>query len=292
MQKKTGLRPVQPAIGYPKLLTASEPGQERDREANGREDSPSGLFTRDMLTQLDTVFQRMAAPLMLKLYLDDTALSAKWETYMTQLCALTEKLTLVKEESMDTEAADIQERPCVRICREDGSWTGLAFHGVPGGHEFTSFVLGLYNAAGPGQTLDEETLRRVRSLPAVKMQILVSLSCTMCPELVTAAQRIAAENPLVTAEVYDLNHFPQLRERYHVMSVPSLAVNDGEKVAFGKKDIRQLAELLEQAGKIVINPVSRQRGGGPMFTITAIQRGRCGRLRPMFLRRLFHLSHQ
>ena len=45
MQKKTGLRPVQPAIGYPKLLTASEPGQERDREANGREDSPSGLFT-------------------------------------------------------------------------------------------------------------------------------------------------------------------------------------------------------------------------------------------------------
>ena len=249
MQKKTGLRPVQPAIGYPKLLTASEPGQERDREANGREDSPSGLFTRDMLTQLDTVFQRMAAPLMLKLYLDDTALSAKLETYMTQLCALTEKLTLVKEESMDTEAADIQERPCVRICREDGSWTGLAFHGVPGGHEFTSFVLGLYNAAGPGQTLDEETLRRVRSLPAVKMQILVSLSCTMCPELVTAAQRIAAENPLVTAEVYDLNHFPRLRERYHVMSVPCLAVNDGEKVAFGKMDIRQLAELLEQQGK-------------------------------------------
>ena len=249
MQKKTGLRPVQPAIGYPKLLTASEPGQERDREANGREDSPSGLFTRDMLTQLDTVFQRMAAPLMLKLYLDDTALSAKLETYMTQLCALTEKLTLVKEESMDTEAADIQERPCVRICREDGSWTGLAFHGVPGRHEFTSFVLGLYNAAGPGQTLDEETLRRVRSLPAVKMQILVSLSCTMCPELVTAAQRVAAENPLVTAEVYDLNHFPRLRERYHVMSVPCLAVNDGEKVAFGKKDIRQLAELLEQQGK-------------------------------------------
>lgn len=249
MQKKTGLRPVQPAIGYPKLLTACEPGQERDREANGREDSPSGLFTRDMLTQLDTVFQRMAAPLMLKLYLDDTALSAKLETYMTQLCALTEKLTLVKEESMDTEAADIQERPCVRICREDGSWTGLAFHGVPGRHEFTSFVLGLYNAAGPGQTLDEETLRRVRSLPAVKMQILVSLSCTMCPELVTAAQRVAAENPLVTAEVYDLNHFPRLRERYHVMSVPCLAVNDGEKVAFGKKDIRQLAELLEQQGK-------------------------------------------
>ena len=235
MQKKTGLRPVRPATEQ--RVTVQSEGRETE------------LFTQDMLAQLDAVFQRMAAPLVLKLYLDDTALSAELETYMTQLCALTEKLTLEKDESMDTEAADIQERPCVRICRADGSWTGLAFHGVPGGHEFTSFVLGLYNAAGPGQALDEETLRRVRALPAERMQILVSLSCTMCPELVTTAQRIAAENPQVTAEVYDLNHFPQLRERYHVMSVPCLAVNDGEKVAFGKKDIRQLVKLLEPQGK-------------------------------------------
>ena len=237
MQKKTGLRPVRPVKEQP--VTAQSEVRKTGEE----------LFTRDMLSQLDAVFQRMAAPLVLKLYLDDTALSAELETYMTQLCALTEKLTLEKDESMDTEVADIQERPCVRICRADGSWTGLAFHGVPGGHEFTSFVLGLYNAAGPGQALDEETLRRVRALPAARMQILVSLSCTMCPELVTAAQRIAAENPQVTAEVYDLNHFPQLREKYHVMSVPCLAVNDGEKVAFGKKDIRQLAELLESQEK-------------------------------------------
>ena len=237
MQKKTGLRPVRPVKEQPVTVQS-------EVRKTGAE-----LFTRDMLTQLDAVFQRMAAPLVLKLYLDDTALSAELETYMTQLCTLTEPLILEKDESMDTEAADIQERPCVRICRADGSWTGLAFHGVPGGHEFTSFVLGLYNAAGPGQALDEETLRRVRALPAARMQILVSLSCTMCPELVTAAQRIAAENPQVTAEVYDLNHFPQLRERYHVMSVPCLAVNDGEKVAFGKKDIRQLAELLESQEK-------------------------------------------
>ena len=76
------------------------------------------------------------------------------------------------------------------------------------------------------------------------LQILVSLSCTMCPELVTAAQRIAAENPNITAQVYDLNHFPDLREKYQVMSVPCLVVNSGEQVSFGKKSIRQLLELL------------------------------------------------
>lgn len=78
------------------------------------------------------------------------------------------------------------------------------------------------------------------------MQIMVSLSCTMCPELVTAAQKIAAENPLVSAEVYDLNHFPEMKEKYHVMSVPCMVINE-EKVTFGKKNIQQVLELIEQA---------------------------------------------
>ena len=68
----------------------------------------------------------------------------------------------------------------------------------------------------------------------------------MCPELVTAAQRIAAENPNVTAQVYDLNHFPAIRDKYNVMSVPCLVVGDGDVVSFGKKNIRQLLELLKK----------------------------------------------
>lgn len=66
----------------------------------------------------------------------------------------------------------------------------------------------------------------------------------MCLELVTASQKIAAENKNITAEVYDLNHFPLIKNHYNVMSVPCLVINDGEKVSFGKKNIRQLLELL------------------------------------------------
>ena len=77
------------------------------------------------------------------------------------------------------------------------------------------------------------------------MKILVSLSCTMCPELVIAAQRIGAENPDIRAEVYDINHFPALRERYNVMSVPCLVIDDGAVVTFGKKNIRQIVDILK-----------------------------------------------
>ena len=186
------------------------------------------------------VFEKMASTLVLKLYLDGTPLSAELKGYMEELCSLTDKL------SVEIAGGAADDLPCVQVCRADGSWTGLAFHGVPGGHEFTSFVLGLYNAAGPGQSLDEETLAAARALPPVNFKVFVSLSCTMCPELVTAAQRIAAENAGVTAEVYDLNHFKELREKYKVMSVPCLVVNDGETVAFGRKNITQLVDLVNQ----------------------------------------------
>ena len=115
---------------------------------------------------------------------------------------------------------------------------------MPGGHEFTSFVLGLYNAAGPGQVLDEEIRRRIMGIKKpVDVKILVSLSCTMCPDLVAATQRIAAESPCVTAEVYDVRHFEDLKNRYQVMSVPCMVINN-ETVSFGKKNLQQVLEMI------------------------------------------------
>lgn len=226
MQQKTGLR-----LQVPKSRTPEPEAQAQTKD---------GLFTGEMLSQLHTVFDRMASSLILRLCLDETPVSAELEHYMQELAAQSDKLSVEQGEP-----SKVEHLPCVQICRSDGSWTGLAFHGVPGGHEFTSFVLGLYNAAGPGQALDEETEAAIRAIQKpVELQVLVSLSCTMCPELVTAAQRLAAAHPDISAQVYDLNHFPDLREQYQVMSVPCLVVNGGEQISFGKKNIRQLLELL------------------------------------------------
>ena len=131
-----------------------------------------------------------------------------------------------------------------RIFSEDGRDTGLAFHGVPSGHEFTSFVLGIYNASGEGQKVDEQTLKEIENIESsVDMKILVSLSCTMCPDLVVACQRIATLNINIRAEVYDLQHFEGLKKKYNVMSVPCLVIND-DKVSFGKKNINQVLDLI------------------------------------------------
>ena len=202
--------------------------------------SENDLFTPEMRQQLDTVFSKMERKLLLKLYLDNRPISAELESFITEFAELTDKLTV---EVADRQAPDTVA-PCVTVCLDDGTETGLAFHGVPGGHEFTSFVLGLYNAAGPGQPLDEETRNQIAAIKRpVDMKILVTLSCTMCPDLVKAAQRIASGNPHVTAEVYDIRHFEQLKNRYNVMSVPCLVMDDKE-VFFGRKSIPQIIDLL------------------------------------------------
>ena len=67
----------------------------------------------------------------------------------------------------------------------------------------------------------------------------------MCPDLVAAAQRIAAINPRVSAHVYDIRHFEDIKNRYKVMSVPCLVIND-ERVSFGRKSIQEILKLLEK----------------------------------------------
>jgi thioredoxin reductase (NADPH) len=228
MQAKTGLRPEIP-VPAPKEKEVPAPAPAKAAEGS--------LFDEAMLQQLNTVFSRMGSKLTLKLSLDDRPVSSELKGYMEELAKLTDKLSVEVENG--------GEAPCVKVYREDGSYSGLAFHGVPGGHEFTSFVLGLYNAAGPGQSMDADIREAVGKIGKKDLKVLVSLSCTMCPELVTAAQRIAAENENVTAQVYDLTHFPEIRDKYNVMSVPCLVIDGGKTVTFGKKNIRQLLEILK-----------------------------------------------
>ena len=226
MHRKTGLIPKQPAAEPPK-----------QEEAPKAPAGSSRIFDEAALAQLNAVFARMAGSLVLELHLDDKPISAELKEYMEELASLTDKLTVRIGDSADA--------PCVKIYRADGCWSGLAFHGVPGGHEFTSFVLGLYNAAGPGQPMDDEVRSGIRAIDKkLDIKVLVTLSCSMCPDLVVAAQRMAAENENITAEIFDVLHFPELRERYKVMSVPCLVINDGEKVSFGKKNAKQLLEFL------------------------------------------------
>lgn len=274
MSEKTGLMPQRPASYVYEQSTAKTNAASLDdtapapaptkrsadaaAAANAVRKS-SELFSDATRQQLNVVFGRMSRPVTLALELDDTPLSTELRGFIDALVALSGgklKSTVVdgeyKKDDTGRAAFDVDSvlpaaRPCARMV-VDGEPTGLAFHGVPSGHEFNSFVLGLYNVAGPGQPLGDDLIDRSRSITdPLDIMVLVSLTCTMCPETVLASQRIASLNPAVRAEAYDVAHFPELRDHYGAMSVPCIVITraDGtQQVEFGKKSIPQMLELV------------------------------------------------
>lgn len=275
MSEKTGLTPQRPvSCSYEQSTTKTDaasldataptptPAPATKRNADAAANAvrkPGELFSDATRQQLNVVFGRMSRPVTLALELDDTPLSTELRGFIDALVALSGgklKSTVVdgeyKKDDTGRAVFDVDSvlpaaRPCVRMV-VDGEPTGLAFHGVPSGHEFNSFVLGLYNVAGPGQPLDDDLIERARSITdPLDIMILVSLTCTMCPETVLASQRIASLNPAVRVEAYDVAHFPELKDHYGAMSVPCIVITraDGtQQVEFGKKSIPQMLELI------------------------------------------------
>lgn len=273
MSEKTGLMPQRPASYVYEQSTAKANAASLDdtapapapakrsadaaAAANAVKKS-SELFSDATRQQLNVVFSRMSRPVTLALELDDTPLSTELRGFIDALVALSGgklKSTVVdgeyKKDDTGRAVFDVDSvlpaaRPCVRMV-VDGEPTGLAFHGVPSGHEFNSFVLGLYNVAGPGQPLGDDLIERAKSIASpLSIMILVSLTCTMCPETVLASQRLASLNPAVRAEAYDVSHFPELKDQYGAMSVPCIVINRGgeQTVEFGKKSIPQMLDLI------------------------------------------------
>ena len=278
LSEKTGLLPPRPTTSTyeqqeakaAKAASASgtspAPAPQRPDVASAAPTAGNHAFFDDAIRQqLAVVFSRMARPLVLKLELDDSPLSKELQAFIGEMTSLSDgKLSTVVDTapatggdvSLDDPLPDA--RPNVRLCtigaNGEPQETGIAFHGVPSGHEFNSFVLALYNVAGPGQALDQDTAERIASIgQPVDVMLLVSLTCTMCPETVLATQRIAAANPKVRAEAYDIAHFPELKDKFNVMSVPCMVITRPgadaaseaqQTIEFGKKSVPQMLDLL------------------------------------------------
>ncbi|MEW4411900.1 FAD-dependent oxidoreductase [Clostridium sp. AN503] len=214
-------------------------------------DGTNVFLSAEIKQQLAGLFPKFAAKVILRAELDNSPLAGEMSVFMGELEELTDKVVCIRETVTGEEKARREAGgelfPAFRIEREDGSGGNILFHGVPGGHEFNSFVIALYNMAGPGQPVDDGLQQRIKAIEKdINVKVMVSLSCTMCPEVVMGVQRAASLSGRVTGEMIDLMHYPELKKKYKIMSVPCMVINDSQ-VYFGKKNLEEVTALLEQA---------------------------------------------
>ncbi|CUQ31111.1 Thioredoxin reductase [Turicibacter sanguinis] len=230
----------------PQPKSAAESAPQAKQVAQG---GRSALLNDALRGQIATVLGRMENNVTLVTIVDPTnEKSIELRDLVIDIADLGDKLEAVvktKGEDAALEAkVNADKFPVVALLDKDGNYAGVKFHGVPGGHELNSFLLAIYNLAGPGQALDAQVLEAIKAVDKkVNIKVAVSLSCHLCPDVVVGAQRIAIENPNVEAEMLDIANFPELKTKHKVMSVPCMIVND-EKVTFGSKSIQDMLNFI------------------------------------------------
>ncbi len=173
------------------------------------------------------------------------------------------------------------------LIEADGKSTGIVFSGVPGGHEFSSFVLAVLNAGGTPVKLDDALKSIVeRVSDTLKFETVVSLSCHNCPDVVQTLNQFANLNDNISAEMIEGGAYADVVESRNIQGVPAVFLN-GEPFANGKIDTAMIIEKLlakypelakqsaDESARLPLQDVAIV-GGGPAGVSAAIYAARKG----------------
>lgn len=213
--------------------------KQRERKNVSHEENQEGAFlTGDMKSQLRQLFTQFEKEITIAAVITNTG-EKDLEGFSNELAGLGDKVKVVVERKQE-------DTPSYLDIRVNGKSIGIRYFSIPGGHEFSSFVVALYNSAGPGQEITRELENRIRDLQGKHtLQVMTTLSCSNCPDVVMGTQKIATLSPNVQAEMYDVAKFPEIRERYKIMAVPCLVINK-DQVYFGRRGLEEILDIVEK----------------------------------------------
>jgi glutaredoxin-like protein len=104
---------------------------------------------------------------------------------------------------------------------------GIRIYGLPYGYEFNAFIETIISVSKGTTDLSEETKQKLKSVDKpVHIQVFVTLTCPFCPMVTSLAHKFAIENDLIRADMIEAAEFPHLAQKYNVMGVPKVVINE------------------------------------------------------------------
>jgi NADH-dependent peroxiredoxin subunit F len=237
------------------------------------------MLDKDLIEQLKTVYAALEAPV--ELVYDNSSHSNQGEL-VSMLEGLASASTLIQAKPSGADSPV----PAFRIERS-GRPKGIAFRGIPGGHEFTSLVLAILNADNKGKMPDEGLRARIRALKGpVRIKTYISLTCENCPDVVQALNQMALVHEDFEHEMVDGAYAQDEIAALGVQGVPSLVIGS-KMIHSGRIHFLDLLTKLEAelgSAPSAASAVSRDLGhfdvvvlgGGPAGVSAAIYAVRKG----------------
>ncbi len=227
------------------------------------------MITQDIKKALAGYFASMQKNITLVLQTGEHSKRDELKQFLSDVAGVSDKIQLEERDTNGVLRSSISF-----LLEADGEDTGIRFSGIPGGHEFNSFVLALLHASGTALKIDDSVASLVKGVKdELKFEVFISLSCHNCPDVVQALNQFALLNPNISSEMIDGGLYQSLVEERDIQGVPSVYLN-GELFANGKVDAATLIDKL-----LEFDPSLKEVNKGqslPLQDVTVIGGGPAG----------------
>lgn len=230
------------------------------------------VLDANIKAQLNQYMALMENPIVLKVSAGADDVSKEMLSLVEELADMSSKITVEK--------AELTRTPSFTVNRV-GEDTGIAFAGIPLGHEFTSLVLALLQVSGRAPKVDEKLINQIKNIKGeFHFEAYISLTCHNCPDVVQALNVMSVLNPNITSTMIDGAAFKEEVESKNIMAVPTVYLN-GENFGSGRMTLEEmLAKMGSSADASEFDNKDPYDvlvvGGGPAGSSAAIYAARKG----------------
>lgn len=238
------------------------------------------MLDSSILQTLGEYAKRLVRPVEFRLHAGAHTRRAELVNLLEGVASVSDKLTFTEVE--DT-TITVREGLTFELVA-DGQEAGVLFSGVPGGHEFNSFVLAFLQAGGSPIKLDEGLQQQIKSINAeLNFETFISLDCHVCPDVVQTLNQLALLNPRISNEMIDGALHQGLADERKIQGVPTVFLNK-QPFCSGEITAAQIIEKITNQFEVSQNaPVQDDTiydsivvGGGPAAATASIYLARKG----------------
>jgi len=232
----------------------------------------------DLLNSVSSYFSLLEDKVEIVLQKGDHPKKQELHDFLTKIVSLSKNVSL-KEDDFNLKRSLLT----FSIAKKNQE-PSIFFSGIPGGHEFNSFILAILHTGGHDLKLDEAIIAQIDSIDKkLTFKVFVSLDCQICPDVVQSLNKIATINSNINCETLDGGMFQEEVKEKGIQAVPTIFLN-GQFFSSGKTNIPKIVKKLKEQNFVSSENQTLDKdikdtvviGGGPAGISSAVYIARKG----------------